>query len=255
MEVFDPESGALSAPCTEEIERCLAHGWSWGVTARLCNRKWGTAFRAGELRKAYGQSRGGEAGDDYYAAVMEAAREEKHVTEEKMKLILPTADCAEEYRGYRQEFLDAGDSMDGTGSMRRTEDPLEWLENTERCRHRETVPEGKVQATQFLYVRESDGRVVGMIQVRHCFNDYLEKYAGNIGYSVRPSERRRGYATRMLRDTLPFCRSIGLEKVLISCIDTNEASRRTILANGGVYESTAFEPEKGVNLERYWITL
>lgn len=177
------------------------------------------------------------------------------MTEERMKLVLPTADFASEYTTYRQEFLDSGDSMDGTGSMRRIEDPAEWLEKTESYRHPETVPEGKVQATQFYYVRESDSRVVGMIQVRHYFNEYLEKYAGHIGYSVRPSERRRGYATRMLHDVLPFCRSIGLEKVLVSCIDTNEASRRTILANGGVYESTVFEPELQRNLERYWIKL
>lgn len=175
--------------------------------------------------------------------------------EERMKLVLPSMDYADEYRSYRQEFLDNGDSMDGTGSMRRIEDPAEWLEKTESYRFRETVPADKVQATQFLYVRESDGRVVGMIQVRHYFNEYLEKYAGHIGYSVRPSERRKGYATRMLRDTLPFCRSIGLDRVLISCLEENEASRRTILANGGVYESTVFEPEEKRNLQRYWITL
>ena len=175
--------------------------------------------------------------------------------EENMKLILPTEAYAGEYGRYRQEFLDNGDSMDGAGPMRRMPDFHEWLAYTESCRDKKTLPEGKVQATLFLYVRESDDKVVGMIQVRHYFNEYLEKYAGHIGYSVRPSERRRGYAKRMLHDTLPFCRSIGLEKALISCIDTNEASRRTILANGGVYESTVYEPEEKVNLERYWITL
>ena len=177
------------------------------------------------------------------------------MNEESMKLALPSMDYADEYRSYRQEFLDNGDSMDGTGPMRRFEDPADWLAGTESYRHPETLPPGKVIATQFLYVRESDGRVVGMIQVRHYFNEYLEKYAGHIGYSVRPSERRKGYATRMLRDTLPFCRSIGLEKVLISCLEDNEASRRTILANGGVYESTVFDPEEGRNLQRYWIAL
>ena len=171
-----------------------------------------------------------------------------------MKLILPSAEYAEEIRAYRQAFLDAGDSMDGAGPVRRTEDPLEWLKICEAYRHPETVPEGMVQATQFIYVRESDQRLVGMLQVRHYFNEYLEKYAGHIGYSVRPDERRKGYATAMLRQVLPFCRKIGLDRVLISCLVENEGSRRTILANGGVYESTVHLPDKNVDLQRYWIT-
>ena len=59
----------------------------------------------------------------------------------------------------------------------------------------------------------------------------------------------------MLRDTLPFCRQIGLEKVLISCRPDNIGSRKTILANGGVYESTVFVPGRDEELERYWIDL
>ncbi len=94
-----------------------------------------------------------------------------------------------------------------------------------------------------------------MIQVRHTLNEYLEKFAGHIGYSVRPSERRKGYATVMLSIVLPFCKDLGLEKVMISCTDQNTGSRKTILNNGGVYESTVHEPDKNVNLERYWITL
>ncbi len=145
--------------------------------------------------------------------------------------------------------------MDGTGPLRRLSDPLEWLAAVERFRRSETVPEGRVEATQFICAREADDRLVGMIQVRHRFNEYLEKYAGHIGYSVRPSERRKGYAKQMLALVLPFCRALGLERVLISCHDTNEASRRTILANGGVYESTVFHPDDGGMLERYWIDL
>ena len=106
-----------------------------------------------------------------------------------------------------------------------------------------------------MYVREADNKIVGMIQFRHYFNDFLEKYGGHIGYSVRPTERRKGYATRMLAECLKICKSHGLEKVLVTCRQENEGSRRTILANGGVYESTVYCESDEVYLERYWIQI
>ena len=174
---------------------------------------------------------------------------------ETLLFIRPTSEYAQQISAYRQDFLDAGDSMDGAGPLRRFEDPAAWLREVELYLRPETVPEGKVQATQFICVRESDRKLVGMLQVRHMFNDYLEKFAGHIGYSVRPSERRKGYATWMLRQGLEFCRTIGLTRVLVCCKVENEASRRTILANGGVYESTVHEPEQDFDLQRYWIDL
>jgi len=172
-----------------------------------------------------------------------------------MILIRPTMEYANQIMEYRQEFLVAGDSMDGCGPLRRYDDPKEYLEMCRMMENPETVPEDKVLATQFLYVRKKDNKVVGMIQIRHYFNEYLEKYAGHIGYSVRPSERRKGYAKEMLKNVLPFCREIGLEKVLVVCIDGNIGSEKTILANGGVYESTVLEPNENRNLKRFWINL
>lgn len=174
---------------------------------------------------------------------------------EEMILTQPDGSFSEQIAAYRQEFLDMGSSMDGTGSLRRMENPKDWLKQVRDLSREETTPSDWVPSTQLIYVRKSDGRLVGMLQIRHRFNGYLEKYAGNIGYSIRPSERRKGYAEGMLRAALPHCRGLSLEKVLITCGEGNEGSRRTILANGGVYESTVFEPQEKISLQRYWITL
>ena len=174
---------------------------------------------------------------------------------EELILIKPTAEYGAQIMEYRQEFLDAGDSMDGCGPLRRFDSASDYLKVCKDYENPETVPDHLVPATQFICVRKSDNKLVGMIQVRHRFNEYLEKYAGHIGYSVRPSERRKGYAKEMLRMALPFCREIGIDKVMITCIDGNIGSEKTILANGGVYESTVLEPNSNRFLKRFWITL
>ena len=172
---------------------------------------------------------------------------------EELVLVKVAEEYASQIADYRQEMLDMGSSMDGTGSLRAMADPYEYIVKCRNYESIETVPEGRVPATQFIYVRKCDNKVVGMIQVRHYFNDYLEKYAGHIGYSVRPTERRKGYGKAMLKMALPFCKSIGLDKVLITCNDNNVCSEKTILANGGVYESTIYEPDEGINLKRFWV--
>ncbi len=174
---------------------------------------------------------------------------------ERLKLVEPTMDYERELKNYRNEFIVHGGSMDGCTSLREMENILDWIELVEKLKKRETCPEHLVPMTQFIYVREADNKIVGVIQVRHCLNEYLKNYGGHIGYSVCHSERRKGYATRMLEALLPKCREIGLDKVMITCLEDNEGSRRTILNNGGIFENTVFEPGRGVHLERYWITL
>ncbi len=174
---------------------------------------------------------------------------------ERMVLIEPTAEYSRQIQAYRQAFLDSGDSMDGTSGLRKFEDPLEWLDFLAKHKDPKTLPGGRVPATQFIFVREEDRKIVGMIDIRIHLSEYLEKFGGHIGYSVVPDERRKGYATKMLKAALPVCRELGITKVLVTCIQGNEGSKRTILNNGGVYESTVYEPDEQVELERYWITL
>ena len=170
-------------------------------------------------------------------------------------LIKPSSEYAEQIAAYRKEFLDCGSSMDGCGPLRKIENPHEYICVSLLAEDAAFVPAHLVPATQFMFVRKSDHKLLGLLQVRHFFNDYLEKFGGHIGYSIRPSERRKGYAKEMLKMALPFCRQLGLERVLITCIDGNIGSEKTILANGGVYESTVHEPNENVDLKRFWITL
>ncbi|MBQ6052889.1 MAG: GNAT family N-acetyltransferase [Clostridia bacterium] len=68
-----------------------------------------------------------------------------------------------------------------------------------------------------------------MIQIRHFLNEYLENFGGHIGYSVSPSESRKGYASQMLKVSLPECKSLGIDKVLVTCSPENIGGKKTII--------------------------
>lgn len=173
---------------------------------------------------------------------------------EEFVLIRPTSEYAYQIAEYRREFLDADDSMDGTGPLAGIENPEEYIRICAEYEDPKTVPPHLVPATQLLFIRREDNKLVGMLQIRHSLNDFLAMYGGHIGYSVRPSERRKGYAKEMLKAALVLCREIGIDKVMITCAADNVGSERTILANGGVYEYTVHEPKKNTYLKRFWIT-
>lgn len=173
---------------------------------------------------------------------------------EELLLLQPDETMLDEVDAYRKSMLDAGSSMDGTGPLERLE-AREWLCATRSLLAEETCPPRWVPATQYVCIRKADGRIVGMIQLRHRFNNFLAEYAGHIGYSVRPDERRKGYAKWMLSHVLPEARKLGLSRVLVTCAEGNDGSRRTIEANGGVFERTTYLESEDEILRRYWIEL
>lgn len=168
-------------------------------------------------------------------------------------LMCPAETMLEEIRAYRDAMLAANSSMDGTGGLNNFEGPSEWLAHVRALENVETCPPHLVTATLYAAVRAGDGRIVGMIDLRHTLNEFLAEYGGHIGYSVRPDERRKGYAKAMLSLVLQNAKAHGLQRVLITCDDDNLASARTIEANGGVFERTA--NLDGKILRRYWIEL
>lgn len=158
-------------------------------------------------------------------------------------------------REYRAEFLEQGDSMDGCSNLRRFGNMDDWYDWICKAEQPETCPAGWVPDTQYICVRNSDGRLVGMLDIRHRLNEACLNLFGNIGYSVRASERRRGYATAMLAMAKDICRTMGMDRILVSCHRDNTASARTILANGGVMENEVTDHRNGEILQRYWIEL
>ena len=164
-------------------------------------------------------------------------------------LTLPIEEESEKYRDYRDEFKAFSSPMDGTDLLEVTEDTKEWVEKENGMWREENLPNGYVPSTLLVAKRRKDEKVVGMINIRHSLNDHLLRIGGNIGYSVRPTERGKGYGKKMLSLSLPYLKALGNIRALVTCNVTNEASRRIITSNNGVYENTV----DGV--ERYWIEL
>lgn len=174
----------------------------------------------------------------------------------RLELITPTEEYENQVMEYRAEMLANGGGFDGCAGLEKVQSYGEWLNFEERLKA--MYGEGYVPSEVYLAVRKSDGRVVGIIDYRTCLSDFLLKFGGSIGYSVRPSERRKGYAKEMLGLLLERCREAGVEKVLVCCDRYNDASAKTIVRNGGVPENevtdTAGLTKSGI-IQRYWIKL
>ena len=96
-------------------------------------------------------------------------------------------------------------------------------------------------------MRKEDDRLVGIIDYRSPLTEFLLKYGGNIGYSVRPSERGKGYAAEMLGLVLSICRDAGEKRILVTCDKDNVASRKSIVKNGGVLKTKSATCRIGIN--------
>lgn len=156
---------------------------------------------------------------------------------------------------YRREFLQSGDSMDGCSNLRRFENMRDWYDWIKKAEKRETCPVNWVPDSQFLCVRKTDGRIVGMLDIRHVLNEACLNLFGNIGYSIRKSERRKGYASQQLSLAKIICQSMGMDRILISCHKGNLASAKVIVSNGGIMENEVMDERNGEILQRYWIEL
>lgn len=179
-------------------------------------------------------------------------------------LLRPSKDLENQIMEYKRDFMQYNEkigkvknNINGSCSLHNFNFD-EWLDRVNICASDENLsPYGTIAST-FVAVRKSDNKIIGTIQVRHTLTEELRDDGGNIGYAVRPDERKKGYATKMLNLALEFCRSLGLHKVLIDCDKTNIASAKTMIKCGAIFDREINIPQSdgGVEtLHQYWIYL
>lgn len=164
--------------------------------------------------------------------------------EQEICLVRPTIQMKEQALEYREEHFKNGEKViNGSELFDQIESYEEWLSSVTLNTDAETVNENWVVTDTFFALRKSDNKIIGIIDLRHTLNEFLKDF-GNCGYSVRPSERKKGYATEMLCQLKEVARKAGMQELHLSVEKTNIGSIKVIQNNGGVYErSFTYENE------------
>ncbi len=167
-----------------------------------------------------------------------------------MQLVKPSKTYEKSWKNALKEFED--ENVTGFWDVpTKPKNITEYIRRTENNAQGINLPDQWVPATTYWLIDKN--HFIGHIDIRHELSKRLEKRGGHIGYAIRPSERNKGYGTKMLDLGLKKARSIGLKKVMVTCDLLNTGSRKIIEAKGGVLQDVI--TVKGEPIRRYWIEL
>ena len=175
-----------------------------------------------------------------------------------MKLVYPKSEYKEKASEFISEFYEYDSEINGSGALDYYLDEFsyeEWLDKVQKDIDMANIAPGRVPALTYFYVREEDDRIVGMINLRLTLNDFQRNEGGNIGYCIRPTERKKHYATNMLKDALEVYRLLSVKSVLLSCNKNNIASQKTIKNCGGKLLREFYSDTFKVDVQMYGIDL
>ena len=179
-----------------------------------------------------------------------------YIINQGMKLVFPTMKYKDKAIEYINEFYEYGSKINGGGGLDRCLKEAtyeEWLEKTLRYLDIANPPKDRSSAITYFYVREADDRIVGMVNMRLALTDFMRKEGGHIGYSIRPTERRKHYGTALLERVLKVYGAMGIREVLVSCDKENTASAGVIKNCGGVLKDEFFSETYKEMLQMYRI--
>lgn len=168
-------------------------------------------------------------------------------------LTRPSAQFQEEYLAFYREWKQSGEPIVPWIVDKDPSDFAAYLRYLQEEETEENLQPGWVTNSTYWLVNEQ-GQITGAVNIRHDLTERLLNTGGHIGYGVVPSQRRKGYATAILEQSLQKTRELGLNRVLVVCDKGNIGSEKTIVKNGGVFESEFIE-EDGNVVRRFWIEL